>query len=533
MSDFANSFGAGFFGAINENMERRKADADDWYAQRYEQAQQIAMQRRGKASGKIDSYVSTAQQLEGLGVPKDIVLATANQNPEDLNAMYKNVSEWQYAGIPMDEDFFRAAFKVKGVVSPNTTYEEFFTQMYLPVKNAAEADPEAFKADPEGSIFASLMGYNAQEKAQQKLSETDIMGRPADAWLYDTEERRKPAGDAGVDIDYGMLGQATQQAKDVDPSDIYRMSSEWDKQVELLTSKYVREGMEATEAARRANQETAADFAGMAQNSPEIAAVLPKLPARQSMYFGMVDEPKTWDGSLEGVEFLEDLGNGTSRIIDGNGEELVVSNLELEEAVKRDSAPYVGEAPTQTAPQGFTGVGMPGASNPPEVRDSIEGLNPIEAVSPANFRVSKESSPEQLTEVELVNPLDSEIFSKSVAQRLQEVSTNLSPEEKKVFKAAVSTVRPTLHRVLEDFKDGREVTGDIPDRVKETYQMKLIEQSFPMAPNGVKMDIYRAMVRSVNAVEDQEQRNMFILAWDEILGAFSDQLAPLRQTTLP
>lgn len=202
MEGFGKGFLTGFFDRTSEGIDKRNAEADDYFNKQMEIARNVGMQKRNQLDSDMKMGISAAKQLQQVGVPQDIVVGIAKQNPEDLSRFLTTVQELQQRGITTDENFFRKAVKVTGEVDPNETIEGAFRKIYEPISS----DPEATNQDPEGSIFAAMMGYSAMDNARRKLDTTKVVGDSTASDLIALEGFEPEFGQAVVTTDYGMIG---------------------------------------------------------------------------------------------------------------------------------------------------------------------------------------------------------------------------------------------------------------------------------------------------------------------------------------
>ena len=202
MESFGKGFLTGFFNRTAEGIDKRKAEADDYFNKQMEIARNVGMQKRNQLDSDMKMGINAAKQLQQAGVPQDIVVGIAKQNPEDLSRFLTTVQELQQRGVKTDPDFFRKAVKVTGEVDPNETIESAFRKIYEPISS----DPEATNQDPEGSIFAAMMGYSAMDNARRKLDTTKVVGDSTASDLIALEGFEPEFGQAVVTTDYGMIG---------------------------------------------------------------------------------------------------------------------------------------------------------------------------------------------------------------------------------------------------------------------------------------------------------------------------------------
>lgn len=214
MGAFGEGFATGFFNKISEGMDTRQADARDYFNKQVETARTLGLENRRRSSAMIDESVSVAKRLQAMGVPKDIIMAQANMDPAGLGDFYTQVEKLRLeANIPVDEEFFRSVYKLSGTFqAPDEDFNTFFSKIYGPIVQAATEDPEGFKQDPEGSIWArAFAGGNAMDKARRKLATTEVVpGMTAEQAIAqgDTPRPNKVGGDSFVTVDPDALRKA-------------------------------------------------------------------------------------------------------------------------------------------------------------------------------------------------------------------------------------------------------------------------------------------------------------------------------------
>lgn len=163
------AFQAGLFDQLNENINKRHDDANEYFQRQMEIASARGLKSREQTQAAMAGGLTAARQLAQVGVPRDIVISIAKQNPDDIPAFLDKVQKLQEKGVNTNEEFFRKFIQVSGEqAQPDQTIEQAFSEIY---GNLATYDPETINRDPEGSFFSSIMGYNAMEQADRKLAE--------------------------------------------------------------------------------------------------------------------------------------------------------------------------------------------------------------------------------------------------------------------------------------------------------------------------------------------------------------------------
>ena len=177
MSGFSDGFVTGFANRLAQGIDTRQEDARKYFNKQLEIAQTVGVENRNRVKMKVQDSVSVANQLKAVGVPKDIIMAQANQDPEGLVSFLEEVEKLRLSSpTPLTEETYRSIYELSGEFkAPNEDFATFFSRMYEPISRAASQDPEGFAENPKGSIWASALGLNAMEKANKKLSETEVI----------------------------------------------------------------------------------------------------------------------------------------------------------------------------------------------------------------------------------------------------------------------------------------------------------------------------------------------------------------------
>jgi hypothetical protein len=211
MNSFGKGFATGFLRTVGGRMVDRMETADEYFNAQVERAREVGLKVKGETDQIINTSVTTARQLEQMGVPKDIIMAIANQNPADLGPFQEQVNKAAASGLPVDKEFFDDFVQVSKDFKPsNEDWNSFFGRVYQPIAANAKADPEGFKRDRKGSMLATFFGYDAMEIARDKLAKTEISdGLTAEQLLAYGDELipNKPLGDGVVTYDYAELGK--------------------------------------------------------------------------------------------------------------------------------------------------------------------------------------------------------------------------------------------------------------------------------------------------------------------------------------
>jgi len=239
MGAFGQGFATGFFNKLSEGIDTRNADARDYFNKQVETARTLGLENRRRSSAMIDESVGVAKRLQAMGVPKDIIMAQANMDPAGLGDFYTQVEKLRLeANVPVDEEFFRSIYKLSGTFkAPDEDFNTFFSKIYGPIVQAAQEDPEGFKQDPEGSIWARAFGGGAMDRARDKLATTEVVpGMTAEQAIAqgDTPRPNKVGGDSVVTVEPNALKAATDKPKTLSPTDMSTIQKMFEEQFESV-----------------------------------------------------------------------------------------------------------------------------------------------------------------------------------------------------------------------------------------------------------------------------------------------------------
>lgn len=310
MGELAQGFVRGFASTMATDIQTRRTEARDYFNKQVEMARTTGLQNRQRVRQAVDSSVNIAKQLSQMGVPKEVVMAVANQNPEGLGDFYKEVAEISAAGGKIDKELFDSVMTVGGdFQAPDEDFGTFFSRMYEPIRDTAAADPESFNNDKRGSIFASMMGLNSMDRAREKLGETVISdGYTAEELLAygDNPTPNKVGGDAVVTFDFERIKKLKEREANLDVTDLTRIKDVVDTQFQTsLGAVEATAGVLEGDEAKAVNAKEAGIKAFEAlQNSPYASAVPP------DVLLSFVNQTITAAGG-EGNLTLEDLAGAS------------------------------------------------------------------------------------------------------------------------------------------------------------------------------------------------------------------------------
>lgn len=201
-------FVTGFAGDLAKNITERKKEARDFFNKQVEYARTVGLENRRRVRQTVDANLSIAQQLEAAGVPRELIMAQVNMNPAGLGDFYttaEKIRAEKQRDLTPDE--WKTIFRVSGdFKAPEEDLATFISRTYDPISNAVRSP--TFEDDPEGSLFASMMGYTAMDQARAELGRTVIAdGMTAEELIATGDAQpQRVGGNATVTVDYGALG---------------------------------------------------------------------------------------------------------------------------------------------------------------------------------------------------------------------------------------------------------------------------------------------------------------------------------------
>jgi len=379
MDAAVTGFLTGFLKNSAGHIKKRKDEGEEFFSKQMELARTKGMENRNKRQTEMNASLTVAKQLVQKGVPKDVVMAIANQNPEDLGSFQEIVNKLELEGTTVSPEFFRSIAEVGGnFKAPDEDLGTFFDRIFRPLADNVKNSPEDFEKDPKGSVWATMMGYNAIGQAQKKLDNTTIIDdqSASDVLAYNTStERAKPYGDSTVNFNYGNIGEASRAAeeankgtKELSPNEVKLINEQFDTVAE---SEY----NEAKKSILKWNQENPDKPAkevpsGSWDKSPFADVIRKKTAARISTEMGYsmedlaqlprVSSPEAFDAPAaptpetptpttptsgmtkelpNGDVFVKELGNGVSVWRRKNGDLYKTSNDKILEYLNKKKAP--------------------------------------------------------------------------------------------------------------------------------------------------------------------------------------------------
>jgi hypothetical protein len=155
-------------------------------------------------------------------------------------------------------------------------------KIYTPLAGNVKADPQGWDFDSKGVMWSTMMGYNAMEKAQQRLSSTEVLpGISAAEVLADTgEPNYNPMGQNTVDLNYNTVGDMTREASKrvkgtdpLSPTETTTIRNEFAKAVEAERNKILQADPTMVNNPESEEQAKRAAAAMIAENYPDAKTV--------------------------------------------------------------------------------------------------------------------------------------------------------------------------------------------------------------------------------------------------------------------
>lgn len=213
---FASGFVQGFAGTLAEGMLERQKEGRDYFNKQVEYARTTGLENRRKVKQTVDSNLAIARQLEAVGVPKEVIMAQVNQDPQSLGNLFDTVESIRAdSQRDLSPDEWRAIMKVGGrFQAPDEDLSTFISRTYDPISNAV-SDP-TFADDPESSLMASILGFDSMSKARRRLAKTEIAeGLTAEQLMrYGDVQPQRIGGEAVVTTDYSAIPQRPKEKED-------------------------------------------------------------------------------------------------------------------------------------------------------------------------------------------------------------------------------------------------------------------------------------------------------------------------------
>lgn len=349
-------FITGFAGKLAEDVTKRKDEARDYFNKQVEYARTTGLENRRRVRQTVDVNLGVAQQLEAAGVPRELIMAQVNMNPAGLGDFYNTAEkiraekEARYQR-PLTADEWNSIFKVSGdFKAPDEDLATFITRTYDPITSAIQSP--AFEDDPEGSLFASMLGLNAMDRARARLGETVVAeGMTADQLVrMGDAQPQRVGGNASVTVDYSALGD--EQGLDTREVQLLDgvITEELDAEIVAATQRgelTVTEGADATKVRQAVIDNVSSIYTDV---SPvEIERLVDARLRRMGF---------TFDGTLEEEGAIGDpeSDTGTTTPPPGGGGSQIASPPPVEPPTASDEPLSPEERMAAEAAYGFTGV---------------------------------------------------------------------------------------------------------------------------------------------------------------------------------
>ena len=294
MSGF-EAFATGFFDTMAEGVTKRKDAANDYFAKQMERASTTGVKALQARRDTLRQITSVANNLKvQADMPEDVLRALVNDGPETLNQAYQIYADSVADGVKVDENFWRDTLKFSADVKPDGEPLSVFLEKVVGLYPSNLQATKAEGGDPFSAFVASAFGYNATERANERLSETEVAEGYSAADLNALSETgfNRPLGDVGVTVDLEEIAMREASAraeakaaastnKPLSPSTVQSYIKLFDDSVQKQKEAVMREGRDFTpedlEAAKlNAAAELSATFGtDQLQQIPGIAAYLP------------------------------------------------------------------------------------------------------------------------------------------------------------------------------------------------------------------------------------------------------------------
>jgi hypothetical protein len=113
-------------------------------------------------------------------------------------------------------EVYESLIQIDGEFNPgNENVSSLLQRIMDPLTNNAKADPEGWDFDPKGSIWSTMLGYNAMDKARARLGETEVLPGVSAAEVLaqsDDGSYSRPLGNNAVTLNAPMAGNLTREA---------------------------------------------------------------------------------------------------------------------------------------------------------------------------------------------------------------------------------------------------------------------------------------------------------------------------------
>ena len=213
---FADGFVTGLSDSLADGINTRVNDARDYFNKQVEYARTTGLANRNKIKQAVEQNTSIARQLQQVGVPTDVIMGQINQNPSGLSDFYNQVESLNAkTGRNLTAAEWKAVYEVGGdFKAPDEDITSFISRTYDPIANAVNSPN--FEDDPKTSLIASMMGFNAMDRARSRLGKTEIAeGLTAEQLIrYGDTTPQRVGGNAVVTTNMGNIPQRPQEVNE-------------------------------------------------------------------------------------------------------------------------------------------------------------------------------------------------------------------------------------------------------------------------------------------------------------------------------
>jgi hypothetical protein len=216
MSGF-EAFATGFFDTLGEGVTKRKDAANDYFAKQMERAGTTGVKALQARRDTLRQVTSVANNLKvQADMPEDVLRGLVNDGPETLNQAYQIYADSVSNGVKVDEDFWRNIYKFSGDVKPDGEPLSAFLEKAVGLYPSNLQSTKAEGGDPFSAFVASAFGYNATERANERLSETEVAEGYSATDLNALSETgfNRPLGDVGVTVDLEEIAMKEAAARE-------------------------------------------------------------------------------------------------------------------------------------------------------------------------------------------------------------------------------------------------------------------------------------------------------------------------------
>lgn len=210
-----DGFITGLANTLKEGVDQRRKKADEYYEKQLEIARTTGLRNMKESQGRVNTSVAFANKLTQKGVPKDIIMAVAQANPEGLGDFEETITKMELdKGGRITDQEYRDLVKIKGeFVGKDKDFVTFFRDIHDPFI-ASTKDKESHEYDPRGSILGRMFAVNEMDKADKRLDTKVVAGGKTAAELlqYGDEYIAQPSTSVSVDFDPSTVDAMAREA---------------------------------------------------------------------------------------------------------------------------------------------------------------------------------------------------------------------------------------------------------------------------------------------------------------------------------